>query len=368
MKIDWSSSESYLLLNPRLPKIEKALIENTQLPDLPAHFWLLTSGSEQNSFLKLVGLSKKALMASAEAVNKHLFSDQNDRWLQCLPDYHVGGLSIKARCYLSQAKLLDQSQSTWKPKELLKTILENKITLVSLVPTQVVDLVRAQLKAPASLRAVIVGGGALPNSVFKEALSLGWPLLLSYGLTECSSQVATRELNNKDSEWTPLLSHIEARVSGDGRLSLKSEALLTCYLKIKKDGSSFIEDPKLNEWFETSDKAILEGGSIKILGRVSDEVKSLGELVSLAKLREKLQSLSMPLVATVIAAPDERSGHCFYGVFESCSLSRARECTMEFNQQVAPYERLSGFYLVRQLPKTDLGKVKYVELLHKLII
>ena len=373
MKIDWSSEKSHVILNPRLPEKEQKLIKSVAIPDLPGHIWLLTSGSEKNLFLKLVGLSKRAFLVSAESVNKHLSSNSKDVWLKCLPDYHVGGLSIKARTHLSGAGLVDTSLKPWCPKRLVQNISENTVSLLSLVPTQVVDLVKNKLVAPKSLRAVVVGGGALPSSVFREAIELGWPLLISYGLTECASQVATRSTNDKKSEWTPVLPHVEVRLNEEGLLLLKSEALLTCYLKIKNDGSHEVDDPKVDGWFTTSDKALLQDrglkdNGLKILGRASEEVKSLGELVSLAKLREQLQSLSGPEVSTVLAAPDERKGSALYGVFEDFSLSLARKRVAEFNQQVAPYERLSGFYLVRELPKTDLGKVKHPELSNHLRI
>jgi o-succinylbenzoate---CoA ligase len=172
--IDWLSTDSHVLLNPRMPEEERRRLESLVV-DLPGHVWLATSGT--TGALKLTALSKRALLASAAAVNRHLQSDDRDVWLCVLPTFHVGGLGIYARAFLSGARVVT---SGWED-----------VTLASLVPAQVTDLVRDRVEAPPSLRAVVVGGGALSEELYAAARALGWPLLPSYGMTECCSQVAT---------------------------------------------------------------------------------------------------------------------------------------------------------------------------------
>src|SRR5688500_17581025 len=89
--IDWTSEESHVLLNPRMPPEEAARLL-TLVIDLRAHVWLATSGT--TGTLKLAALSKDALLASAAAVNHHLASDARDVWCCVLPAFHVGGLGI----------------------------------------------------------------------------------------------------------------------------------------------------------------------------------------------------------------------------------------------------------------------------------
>src|SRR5687768_13502196 len=92
--IDWTSGESYVLLNPRMPREEEARLRSLVI-DLQAHVWLATSGT--TGALKLAALSKDALLASAAAVNRHLASDAGDVWCCVLPGFHVGGLGILDR-------------------------------------------------------------------------------------------------------------------------------------------------------------------------------------------------------------------------------------------------------------------------------
>ena len=101
--IDWTSGESYVLLNPRMPREEEARLRSLVI-DLQAHVWLATSGT--TGALKLAALSKNALLASAAAVNRHLASDAGDVWCCVLPGFHVGGLGIFVDIYFDNFSLV----------------------------------------------------------------------------------------------------------------------------------------------------------------------------------------------------------------------------------------------------------------------
>ena len=327
MEIDWLSNETHVLLNPRMPEEERRRLESFVV-DLPGHVWLSTSGT--SGTLKLTALSKRALLASAAAVNRHLQSDASDVWLCVLPAFHVGGLGIYARAFLSGAEIVT---SGWE-----------RVTLASLVPAQVSDLVRGRIVAPASLRAVIIGGGALSDELYGAARELGWPLLPSYGMTECCSQVATATLESRELK---LLDHVEARVEEDGRLALRSEALLTGY----GTEEGFL-DPKIGGWFVTEDVAVLEGRVLRVEGRRGDFIKIGGESVDLGRLDRILATLGAD--AAVFAVPDERLGH----VIGLAVVSENVEGVVAaFNARVFPFERARRVVRVKEIPRTALGKV-----------
>ena len=159
--------------------------------------WVATSGS--TGALKWVALSRAAVLASAGAVNRHLGADSKDRWAHALPDFHVGGLGIHARAQLSGAAIL--AFPRWEAAGFHAFCLSERATLTALVPAQLHDLIALGLPAPPSLRAVVVGGGALSESRFRLARGLGYPVLSSYGATECASQIATSPLGSE----TPVL-------------------------------------------------------------------------------------------------------------------------------------------------------------------
>ncbi len=259
--VEWSSPLSVVLTNPKT-RVEgdfSALCEQ-----LSSHVWLSTSGGG-SSGPKWVGLSKTALLASAQAVNAHLQSQESDIWLKALPTFHVGGLSIYARAHLTGAKVVDSSNEKWNAQEFVRKVEEYRISLTSLVPTQIFDLVEANRNCPPSLRAVVVGGGALGESLYKRAVALKWPLLSSYGMSECSSQVATAPLSScgKAEMAAPeKLGHVEWRLNSDGRIELKSEALLTCYARWTGADWAFWDPKDAMGWFKSEDLGQIVGQRI----------------------------------------------------------------------------------------------------------
>lgn len=327
MEIDFLSHESHVLLNPRMPEEERRRLESFVV-DLSGHVWLSTSGT--TGALKLTALSKRALLASAAAVNRHLQSDAKDVWLCVLPAFHVGGLGIHARAFLSGARIV---AGGW-----------DGVTLASLVPAQVSDLVRDRVVAPRSLRAVVVGGGVLSEELYSAARELGWPLLPSYGMTECCSQVATATLESRE---LLLLDHVEARVEADGRLALRSEALLTGYAT--EEG--FV-DPKVDGWFLTEDVGAVEGPVLRVEGRRGDFIKIGGESVDLSRLDRILAGLGAD--AAVFPVPDERLGHV---IGLAVASGDAEAVAAAFNARVFPFERVRRVVRIAEIPRTALGKI-----------
>lgn len=341
--MDFASDETHLLLNPRLPDEERARLERlyAAAPELRAHVWLSTSGS--TGALKLVALGKRALLASAAAVNRRLDSAASDVWCCVLPSFHVGGLGIHARAFLSGARVVE----TWWEARRFASM--EDVTLASLVPAQVVDLVRASLRAPSSLRAIVVGGGALAADVYVEARELGWPLLPSYGMTECCSQVATAM---PDSPELMLLDHFEARVEDDGRLAFRGESLLTGYAT----DAGFV-DPKVDGWFVGEDRGEIDGRVLRVHGRAGEFVKIGGESVELARLDRILAEISGD--AAVVALLDDRLGHVIHLAVAGDDGVRVAE---EFNARVLPFERAREVHRVDAIPRTPLGKLRRAEL------
>src|SRR6185436_6833571 len=258
--LDFASDETHLLLNPRLPREEKERLERLfgDAPPLPAHVWLSTSGT--TGALKLVALSKRAILASAAAVNRHLDSNERDVWCCVLPTFHAGGLGIHARASLSGARVVSAG---WEANAFVELCQRECVTLASLVPAQVRDLIGT--RAPVGLRAIVVGGGSLAPELYDAGRAHGWPLLPSYGMTETASQVATATLDGPE---LLLLDHAEARTDEEGRLEVRSDALLTGYAT-----DQGFHDPRVDGWFTTPDVGSVSGRVLRVSGRAGDFAK-----------------------------------------------------------------------------------------------
>lgn len=364
-KIDWESDGTLVPLNPRQSEIENEKLRSlTARFPLKGHVWIASSGSQtsMDQSVKLVALSKKAFLVSASAVNRHLESDSKDIWLQALPEFHVGGLSIHARAHLSRASVV--SLESWSASSFVDAIRDRGATLSSLVPTQVFDLVRGGFRPPKSLRAIVVGGSSLSNDLYLQATGFGWPLLPSYGMTECCSQIATASLQRLSSRDTSLqlLTHVEAECT-KGQLKVRSEALLTGFAQWK-NGKAEFRDPKVDGWYQSEDLCEIDGRTLLPQGRGSEFVKVSGEGVSLLKLQHLLEKIAQEHFPelwkdfAILALEDPRSQHqiVLASVLEPGD-PKLRILIENFNAQVAPFEKIKLALKVQSVPRTALGKI-----------
>ena len=365
----WKSESNYLLLNPRLNEsVSKAYLAAWQqlvLPQSKSLVGIATSGSS-GKMGRLILLQKEALLVSARAANERLQSTRHDIWLRTLPTYHVGGLQIGARAYLAGSQLRESKLEKWNPEAFYQELLDSRATLLSLVPTQLFDLVKLGLSCPKTLRAIIVGGARLESELHRAARALNWPALPSYGMTECGSQVATAHAPGDDPRLFPL-SHVELRVGQDECLEIKSAGLLLAQISFSEQGAAALDDPKRDGWFKTEDRVCMEAdGSMTILGRVQDFIKIGGEGVLLSRLEELFERLKLQLKyphdASILAAKDERLGAKL--VLLSNSKSLATDSLVEaFHAQVMPFERVRSSYTVPLIPRSALGKLLRMEAL-----
>lgn len=332
------------------------------IPELEGHVVFETSGS--SGVPKGVAISKAALLASARAVNEHLRVKGSSRWGLCLPVHHVGGFGVVARCHAAGCGLSDL-RGKWNAKEFRRRAGDEGVTHGSLVPTQVHDLVKAGLTAPAGLAAIVVGGGKLDESTGQAARTLGWPVLASYGMTETASQIATQPLDLLDAPYQsapiPLLPGWDARLADDGRLEIRGEALFSGYL------SEGVFIPRPAEWHRTSDRVELHGKMITPLGRADLLVKVLGELVDPEAIERELMEISSGRLATgsfaVVAIPDERAEHLLLPVFEKgLPETILLDIIHLYHGSVPGYRRLGQPVIMEKLPRSGLGKLRRAEI------
>ncbi|MBL9115992.1 MAG: AMP-binding protein [Verrucomicrobiaceae bacterium] len=324
-----------------------------------------TSGSE--GVPKWVVLRREAMLASARAVCAHLEIGPADRWLLALPQLHVGGFSIWARAAVSGCGVV-QASVKWSPLDFCDQITESRSTVASLVPAQVFDLVRAQLRCPKVLRAAVVGGAGLDKALGDRARELGWPLLQSYGMTETSSQVATEPLEHLNGDFLPS----EMRVLPVWRLgevnelmTVQGAPLAVGYMT--NGGGKWRFEP-MGEVLVTRDKGRIserEGHQwMEFIGREKGMLKVLGELVSMHALqaildRVCLENDSASSRMVVAAEPDERLGHRLLLWFHSTeySVTQAEAVRAEFNRHVRPFERIAHLQPSAVPVTNSMGKV-----------
>ena len=345
------------LENPALDPIDVDLLVR-QLPELDDHCLFRTSGTEGEP--KFVALSRDALFASAKSVNERFGVGSEDRWLCALPKFHVGGFGIYARAHIAENEVVELQK--WEPDVFNKTVVREAISMTSLVPTQLFDLVIRQLKAPETLRYAIIGGGALNPEIALRARALGWPIVETYGMTETGSMVAaTSDCESGKEGRLKFLDGWEG-INDDDSLTLKlrGEGLFAGYVS-QSDGVFEFDSPKdADGWFTTSDRVEVDSGGLRFIGRLGAEVKVLGELVDLDRLQQRVSSEAESLGVDpnhliVVALADERSGNRI--VLADASGSNDGQSVVDHvNVGLAGYERITEALPVVEIPRGSLGK------------
>lgn len=226
-----------------------------------------------------------------------------DRWLCPLPLYHVGGLAVLIRCEQRAACTI----LAGRHEDLARVIDERAPTHLSLVSTQLRRLLDHTSSPPASLRAVLVGGGPFPHDLHTRALEAGWPVLPTYGSTEMSSQVATRRRpEDRDPRIVgPPLPYRRVRIAEDGEIWVGGRTLFEGYLT----GDGSIRRPDRDGWFPTSDRGTwTEDGTLTVHGRIDRRFVSGGENVDPIEIESALTELEAVDRAVVVSVPDEEYG------------------------------------------------------------
>ena len=223
------------------------------------------------------------------------------------------------------------------------------------------DLVKAHLSCPPFLRAIVVGGAYMSKTLYQEARSLGWPLLPSYGLTECASQVATASvdsLNQTEYPHLQVLPHVNLKIVS-GKIVIQSRSLLTGFIPVSE--STSFQDPKKDHWYCTEDKGILVKGLLEVDNSPTDAVKILGEKVNLKSLQEELMGILLKNESVsgryfLFSVPNERSGFQIALVTDVFD-DQTPQIISSFNRKVSSFEKIQQFYFVPSLPLTDISKI-----------
>ena len=254
-----------------------------------------------------VALSWANLKASAQAAAVRLDLRTDDVWLASLSLAHVGGLALVTRALLLGSRLIaggrfDVAQTV----ELLEWA--NGPTHVSLVPTQLHHLLDAwgARPAPARLRCVLIGGAHAPHNLVQRAVDGGWPIALTYGATEMSSQIATagpdEVLAGRRDVGLPL-DGVEVCVGLDGELLARG---ITQALGYVDDGDRVGDISDREGWYHTGDLGeVDEEGRLSILGRRIDRIVTGGVTLDAVSLEEDLRRHPAVLDVCVVGLPDD---------------------------------------------------------------
>ncbi|RAP38930.1 hypothetical protein DID80_01710 [Candidatus Marinamargulisbacteria bacterium SCGC AAA071-K20] len=267
--------------------------------------YLLTSGSTGTS--KIAVHSFGSFYSNARLSTTFMGLNNESKYLFNLPMYHVSGLSIVFRALLNAATLLFSTN-----KNVSKLIETAQVTHLSLVETQLLRLLEDKKANYTFLKAVLLGGSSISQGTIDKALERKLPILQSYGLTEASSQVFTKNLQTHSTIFTCEIKIENKQISIKGVplfLGYYENGLIT--LPLDEDG-----------YFRTKDLGELSQEShLKVNGRADNCFISGGENISPEEI--EMHMLKLPGIKKVIVVPrkDAKFQYCPVAFVDSDELN-----------------------------------------------
>jgi O-succinylbenzoic acid--CoA ligase len=287
--------------------------------------------------------------------------------------YHVGGLSIVWRSALyGTAVALPPPRPSFDPGGLWDDLHRLRASLISLVPTMLYRLLQAvAAPPPAFLRVALIGGAAAGPEVLNPALARGWPLALTYGLTEATSQVATAappQVRRKPGSVGRPLLFTQVSVRDDagrplpagqvGEIWVRGPVVFAGYWPSDAAATPavFVEG-----WLRTRDAGYLDAdGDLWVLARRADLIVTGGENVTPQEVEAVLRQHPAVADAAVVGLPDPEWGQIVAAaVVPQPERSLSPEDLQAYcRTHLAGYKIPRRFVFVDALPRTASGKLR----------
>ncbi|ACX88941.1 o-succinylbenzoate--CoA ligase [Pectobacterium parmentieri] len=290
----------------------------------------LTSGS--SGMPKAVVHTFSAHLSSAEGVVQMMAFSASDSWLLSLPLFHVSGQGIVWRWLATGATVVVRAHQP------LESALRD-CTHASLVPTQLWRLLSEEA-LPTALKAVLLGGATIPQTLTQQAEVRGVSCWCGYGLTELASTVCAKRADGRSGVGTPLQGREIQLVSEE--ILLRGSTLAEGYWR---DGKliPLVDD---DGWFHTRDRGLFAEGEWHILGRLDNQFFSGGEGVQPENVEAVLLTHPDVQQACVVPVDDVEFGHRPVAVLEVAhptTLDAIRDWLLP---QLAGFQRPVAYYML----------------------
>ncbi len=315
--------------------------------------------------------------------------DTTDVIMPIVPFFHANGWGLPYAGMLAGCDFVLPGEASADPGVLLGLVQDHGVTFAAGVPTVWLRVLEEQASRPrdlSSLRACVSGGAPTPRTLAERFLcDLGIELWQGWGMTETGPLASLAKV--PDALRSASLSERARSLSSQGRavpgMRLRLRDPQGGQLVLWEPGARGellargpwtavgyldgdpAEDRFVDGWVRTGDLArIDEHGSLHIVDRLKDLVKSGGEWIPSIELEAALNDCSGVREAAVVAAPDEQWGErpvAFVVTSPSTSAGSgsgptADEIRAQLSDAVPRWWLPERIVFIAAIPKTGVGK------------
>ncbi|UGT67875.1 long-chain fatty acid--CoA ligase [Nocardia gipuzkoensis] len=321
------------------------------------------------------------LHAMQVAANNGMGLFETDTILAIVPLFHANAWGLPYAALLSGSNLLMPDRFL-QPGPLLECMAARKPSFAAAVPTiwgGVLAALAAQPQDITHLRAVVVGGSAVPPSMMRTFQDRhGVRVLHAWGMTETSplGSVAHTPATavTEEQQWAYRVTQgrfpagVQARLVGDegvvandgqslGELQVRGPWITGSYYS--PDGT-VVDPEKFDEgWLCTGDVGkISPDGYLTLVDRSKDVIKSGGEWISSVDLENAVVAHPAVAEAAVIGVPDEKWDErpMVAVVLAEGAEAKPEELREFLADKFAKWQLPERWTFIAEVPKTSVGK------------
>jgi fatty-acyl-CoA synthase len=308
---------------------------------------------------------------------------ESDVCMPVVPMFHANAWGTPfAATWFGTTQVLPGPRFT--PQLLAELIDYEKVTITAGVPTIWLGLLNELEKGyynTSHLRAILCGGSAAPRGMIKTyETKYKIPFIHAYGMTETAPLVVLSRLKSYQTDVSEeekldirskqglLVPGIEMKIIGSNGEEVKwdGEEMGELLLRGPWIADEYYNDVRTEDafkdgWLHTGDVATIdEEGTIKLVDRTKDLIKSGGEWISSVDLENALMAHEGVFEATVIAVPhpqwQERPIACVV-LKENYKGQITKEILQEYlGTQFAKWWLPDDIIFMEEIPKTSVGK------------
>ena len=290
-----------------------------------------TSGSTGTP--KELVVRKDRMMQSARLTCEFLNLQAGDTALLCMNLRYIGAMMVVVRSLVAGLNLIVRPASGHPLSDI-----EEPLRFAAMVPLQVYNTLRVpeEKERLEQTDILIIGGGAVDDSLEAEMSALPTAVYSTYGMTETLSHIALRRLNGDTASkhYYPFPT-VELSLSAESTLVIK--APLIC-----------------GEVLQTNDIAcIYPDGSFTIAGRKDNVINSGGIKIQAEEMEKRLRPF-IPVPFVVTSVPDPRLGQALTLLI--AGQVDVRELESKLQTVLDAYHRPRHIFMTESIPQTENGK------------
>lgn len=313
---------------------------------------------------KLAQLSRRALAAGPAFAAERLGWRADDRALNLLPYFHVGGaLATATSVLLSGAANVTVGALGARDPALLAdlwtVVRELDVTVAGLVPTSWAGVAAHPLQRMfAPFRAMVTGASSMPATLRRRLeTEVGAPFCEVYGMTEfagfCSGQPLDGSIPEPGVGLTPTAVELKFQ-QPHGEVALRGPNIFSGY----RTASGTVDDPA-GGFVLTGDLGALDGrGQLVLRGRSKDVIVRSGHNIDPLAIEEVATAHACVRQAAAVGRPDAYAGEVpvlYITLIDGASVADLEEHLRQ--HIIEGPARPKAITVLPALPMTNVGKL-----------